>query len=348
MRIVNIMISNNFGGIEQVSLDYCECLVNRGHQVLAISRTDSISSTLLRQIQSQSSNLTTVEVAAKGGLPALGSIIKIFATCQRFNPDIIIAHNYLHLSIWATRWFAPIVSLSHLAKSKHIHKLEAFIVFTEALYKKYEPLMRNGSKLYQLPNMIRGPFYRPEAKLKDTLVFGALGRLAEGKGFEVLIDGCHVLKQKGLNFKCIIGGAGSMQSQLENQIQSLGLSDCVVLVGFIKDKKAFFEHLDVCVSASLSETFGLTLLEAMKFGKALIATNVGFVKDCFVDQENAIIVPSDDAIALAEGMEALITNPDICNTIAENNHQLLNEAYSMEVVGARLEAILEAIVQGQK
>jgi hypothetical protein len=43
-----------------------------------------------------------------------------------------------------------------------------------------------------------------------------------------------------------------------------------------------------------------------------------------------------------------INNPSICKTIAENNHQLLNESYSMEVVGSRLEAILEAVVQGQK
>lgn len=340
------MISNNFGGIEQVSLDYCECLTNRGHQILAICRKDSITSTFISQIQS--SELTKVEVAAKGGLPALMSMMKIFMACLRFNPDIIIAHNYLHLSIWATRWFAPIISLSHLAKSKHINKLDAFIVFTNALYHKYEKLMPKTFKLYSLPNMIRDPFYPPQAKLNNPMVFGALGRLAEEKGFNVLIDACYNLKQKGLSFKCIIGGTGPMQDRLQNQILSLGLNDRVFLVGFIKDKKTFFDQLDVCISSSLSETFGLTLLEAMKYGKALIATNVGLVKDRFVHRKNAIIVSSNDAVLLAEGMEAVINNPSICKTIAENNLQLLNEAYSMEVVGARLEDILDSVLQAQK
>jgi glycosyltransferase involved in cell wall biosynthesis len=191
--------------------------------------------------------------------------------------------------------------------------------------------------------MIEGPFTKPQLREQQSINFGALGRLALEKGFHVLLEACGILISRGLDFHCYIGGAGYQEDELQESIRRLNLSGVVELVGFVDDKASFFERLDVFVLSSLSETFGLTLLEAMKYGVPIVSTRSGGPNELLKDEENAIMVPLNDAQVLADAMYELAQSPTLRNKIAVNNYQLVSQTYSSEVVGGQLEAVLDTI-----
>lgn len=341
MRIVNIMLSNAHGGLEQVYLDYSRCLLARGHEVLAIFHVNSATAKSTQAIDSDRLHLCGIR--AKGGVAAIYSMAKIRSACKRFLPDVIIVHNYLHLCLTAVRGIAPTLSVSHMYKFKHLSKLNGFVALTREIEQLCIAKGFDQQKIFRIPNMIEGPFAKPQVREQQSISFGALGRLATEKGFHVLLDACAILVSRRLDFNCYIGGAGYQEDELLESIRSLNLSGVVHLVGFVDDKATFFERLDVFVLSSLSETFGLTLLEAMKYGVPIVSTRAGGPNELLKDEENAIMVPLNDAQKLADAMYQLAQSPHLRNKIAINNYQLVNQTYSSEVVGGQLEAVLDTI-----
>jgi glycosyltransferase involved in cell wall biosynthesis len=341
MRIANIMLSNAHGGLEQVYLDYCRCLLARGNEVLAIFHANSAAAKSTQAIDCDRLHLCGIR--AKGGVAAIYSMAKIRLACKRFLPDAIIVHNYLHLCLTAVRGIAPTLSVSHMYKFKHLSKLNGFVALTREIEQLCIAKGFDQQKIFRIPNMIEGPFTKPQLREQQSINFGALGRLALEKGFHVLLEACGILISRGLDFHCYIGGAGYQEDELQESIRRLNLSGVVELVGFVDDKASFFERLDVFVLSSLSETFGLTLLEAMKYGVPIVSTRSGGPNELLKDEENAIMVPLNDAQVLADAMYELAQSPTLRNKIAVNNYQLVSQTYSSEVVGGQLEAVLDTI-----
>ena len=78
-------------------------------------------------------NLAMLTVSEKGGPKVLPSMLKIRAATRKFQPDIIIIHNYVRVGMLATRGIAPQISITHMFKCKHFEKLSGVIALTVEL-----------------------------------------------------------------------------------------------------------------------------------------------------------------------------------------------------------------------
>ncbi len=141
-------------------------------------------------------------------------------------------------------------------------------------------------------------------------VLVAAGRLVPVKGFSVLIDACHQLRQSGLDFTCYVLGEGPLRGELEQQISSLGLKSVVRLVGSQQQSRLadWYRAATCTVLPSRSEGIPNVLLEAMSCGGRFVASNVGGVGE-IADAELDCLVPPDDPTALAAGIEIQLTRP---------------------------------------
>jgi glycosyltransferase involved in cell wall biosynthesis len=136
-----------------------------------------------------------------------------------------------------------------------------------------------------------------------------IGNLVEVKGIDVLLDACHRLRHRGLDFEADLVGHGPLRGALERQARRLGLGN-VHFRGPLPQAELpdWYRAADVFVLPSRSEGVPNVLLEAMACRTPFVASRVGGIPEVAVAGLSRL-VPPDDPAALAEAVAAELTAP---------------------------------------
>lgn len=142
------------------------------------------------------------------------------------------------------------------------------------------------------PDEFRYP-NRAETSARPTIVY--LGRIAEGKGLEVLIESVSRLKQYDPQL-LIVGARTRFSATLETLAAQRGVKENVVLTGFLDEeaKKHLLMQATVFCLPSMYEGASLAILEAMAAGKPVVATNVGGIPHIVDDGSSGYLVRYGD------------------------------------------------------
>ena len=157
------------------------------------------------------------------------------------------------------------------------------------------------------------PAARPLAP-KPTIL--GVGRLVEKKGFPTLVEACKRLKAQGHAFTCRIVGDGPHAAQLAAMISEYGLEDCVKLEGVVFQEalKGYLEQTDIitlpCVVAQDNDMDGIpnSLMEGMAMGIPAVSTTISGIPELIEDNVSGLLVPPNDAAALADALARLLTD----------------------------------------
>lgn len=144
----------------------------------------------------------------------------------------------------------------------------------------------------------------------EGLVVGAVGRLAEEKGFDILIRAVHSLVRRGRDVSLVIVGEGGARAQLEKLATELGVADRVQLPGWQADVRGYFEAMDAFALSSHREGLPNVLLEAMALDVPVVATRVNGVPRLVQHGRNGLLVEPGDLAGLTEALDLLLTDPD--------------------------------------
>lgn len=173
-----------------------------------------------------------------------------------------------------------------------------------------------------------------------TLCF--LGRLISGKGASDLITAVAMLRATGLTARLRICGDGPAKAALEQQIQALGLTAEVTLLGAVDHPTALRELADATIFVNPSWTEGLptTVLEAAALGCCVIATDVGGTSEIVTSGETGWLVPARSPERLAAAIREAIERPDLRTARAALLRELTCQRFSWEhataVISSRL------------
>lgn len=169
-----------------------------------------------------------------------------------------------------------------------------------------------GLELEIIGELVRTDFFVPAAGVDQTkrtaTRFFVAARLADEKGLDNLVKAVHLLVDKGINsFELVIGGDGPNRQQLEELVQTLGVSSYCHFLGALNREqvKQRMQDCDVFVLSSLRETFGVVVGEAMACGKPVIATRCGG-PEFIINEQNGMLVDVANPQALANAMEDFI------------------------------------------
>ncbi len=174
----------------------------------------------------------------------------------------------------------------------------------------------------------------------------AIGRLTYYKGHDVLIRATANLE----NSRVLIVGTGEHRERLTALIQSAGLGERVRLPGFQPeaDLNALLASCDVLCLPSLerTEAFGLVLLEAMRFGKPVVVSDIPGSGAGWVTRQagHGLLVPPGDAAALAAALRALQHDPDRRRTLGRAGAAALREQFGIEPVAAAVAALYRRVL----
>nr|WP_246113945.1 glycosyltransferase family 4 protein [Streptomyces montanus] len=193
------------------------------------------------------------------------------------------------------------------ALARHYRALDAVVTTTEAdakVYRKRMPMP--GVRVSAVPNIVPAvPDLTPSSG--TTKVIAAAGRLVRGKRFDLLIEAFAAVAAKEPDWELRIYGGGPKRESLQSLIDGLGLADRARIMGPRTPIETEFARSSLVVSASDAESFGMTLVEAMRCGVPVISTDCPLgPSEIITEGVNGRLVPVGDARALADAMLDLI------------------------------------------
>ena len=175
---------------------------------------------------------------------------------------------------------------------------------------------------------------RWELPVEASLV-GSVGTLTLLKGHEDFLQAAAKLRDSNPEAFFIVSGTESAATQeyrrrLERLIHQLGLSDRVRLIGRMEDISELYCALDIFVSASHSESFGLAIVEAMAAGAAVVATDTAGAQEIIEDGRSGLLIPIGAVSAMAEEIRRLLADQGRCEELAGNARSLVHERFGLE------------------
>jgi glycosyltransferase involved in cell wall biosynthesis len=170
------------------------------------------------------------------------------------------------------------------------------------------------------------------------------GRLMRQKAQCDIISAASILKEKAMPVNIIIAGEGILRERLDEQIENLKLADTVKLVGFRDDVARLLDIADIFLLPSLEEGLPIAMLEAMSARVPIIATPVGEVPKIIEHGVNGLLVPVNDAPAIAEAVARYLEDPPEANRMCENAFEQFERIFSSSIMYAEYSKVYQRVI----
>jgi glycosyltransferase involved in cell wall biosynthesis len=183
-----------------------------------------------------------------------------------------------------------------------------------------------GGRIVVVPNGVPEPATGTAELSLPRPVIGTLGRLDPQKGLDVLVDALALLP----SVSAVVAGAGREQEALDRRAVSLSVADRFKIMGWQEEIGPLLRSLDVFVLPSRFEGLSLALLEAMAAGAAIVATDVGGTSEAVAADESALLVPPDDAPALAAAVRRLLDDRELRERLGTRAREVWLERFTAQ------------------
>jgi N-acetyl-alpha-D-glucosaminyl L-malate synthase BshA len=144
------------------------------------------------------------------------------------------------------------------------------------------------------------------------------------------------------SFKLVVLAGGSFEPFMKD-VERLKLQDRVIVREKVNDIEDYLQAADLGLFTSETESFCLSILEAMYFGCPSVARRVGGIPEVVEENVSGLLVPSDDPDALARAVESLIQEPKRRTAMGLTARQRAKEHFSAEAIVPRYEALYQRV-----
>ena len=345
MKILNIIPNNGLGGAEQSFINYNKALSNKGHKVFAIYNRYG-------KIKNKIKEMENVKYIADFFFrPFFLLLPYYFGKVLALNPDIIICHNTKILGIFNIIGFIlriPIILVANNQKTKYIHRADYIFSITEFQKNIFKENGFKENNIFVIPNMVSFTKEYKEPQYLNPPVLGVIGRFDPMKGFSLFITACNILKNKGIKFKAKIAGSPQMEyiaeyKKIKRLVRNYNLQNEIEFTGWINNREIFYEDIDIFILPSTYEPFGIVLLEAMMYGKPIIASKTEGPSEILKDEKDALMFENKNTEEMAKIIEKLINNLNLAKQISKSGYELVNSKYTLDIVASQIEQALNEI-----
>ncbi len=167
---------------------------------------------------------------------------------------------------------------------------------------------------------------------RDEMVISFVARLEEVKGHIYFIEAAHEIVKIHDKVKFLIIGTGSLDKSLRQEVKSRGLTEKIIFTGHVEDITELINITDVNVLPSLSEAFGLSIVEAMSLSIPCVATRTGGIPEIIDDEINGLLVPIRDSHALARAIVSLMEDQSLRREIGKAAKLKVEEEFTAKAM----------------
>jgi mannosyltransferase len=190
-----------------------------------------------------------------------------------------------------------------------------------------------------------------EAGLPGRYAIGCFGRVRAQKGSDVFVDAMCRLLPRYPDFTAVMVGAitpehSGFASDLKKRIEAAGMQSRIVITGELEiaDVRRWYRRLTIYAFTSRNEGFGLTLIEAMSVGAALVASRAGAAELVVEDGVTGILTPPGDVDALVAALEPLMRDPALAVAMGKRGRARVLEKFSLDAEANRIAQVYRTLV----
>lgn len=233
---------------------------------------------------------------------------------------------------WITRWLIrqmdAIIATSDLSAS--FLKVKSTVIPHGADTEVYAPPVDRAAAF-------------AESGLPGRYAIGCFGRVRAQKGTDLFVDAMCRLLPRYPDFTAVIVGQITPEqtpfaNDLKKRIEAAGLQLRIVITGElpIEAVQRWYQRLTIYAFTSRNEGFGLTLIEAMAAGAALVAARAGAAELVVEDGVTGVLIPTGDADALAAAVEPLMRDVAAATAMGERGRVRVLEQFSLDAEARRI------------
>jgi glycosyltransferase involved in cell wall biosynthesis len=176
---------------------------------------------------------------------------------------------------------------------------------------------------------------------EESFVAAVMAEFRVEKGHEYALQALRWMLDRGYSAKFLFIGSGEREEQLRFLSESLSIEKHIVWAGYQKDPRPYLSLCDVLCVPSFTETFSLTVLEALAMGKPVVATNVGGTPEMVFEGVNGFLANPKDSVSLAKKLEKLIADESRRLQIAAKARESVVERFSLVRMVNKTESLLK-------
>jgi glycosyltransferase involved in cell wall biosynthesis len=203
--------------------------------------------------------------------------------------------------------------------------------------------LRKDDHIITIPNAINLQQFNPDIQPEKFEIEGfkilCPGRISPEKGQLYLVDALKIVREK-IPAQVIFMGSehANMLPMLKKRIHLLQLDEFVHFLPAQQYESipGYYKAADLVVIPSLSESFGLAILENMALGNVVVASNVGGIPDLIEDKKTGLLVPPANPQLLAEAIILALTDAQLRETIKKNAIEKAQE-YDIQTIARDVE-----------
>jgi glycosyltransferase involved in cell wall biosynthesis len=370
IRILHAIDSAGIYGAETVLLSLASEQRSRGAHPMLLSMGKPGAPGKPIEIEARRRGIECVTVRMRGG-PDFGGSLSLARIAREQRADVIHSHGYKANILLALlprrRRSVPVITTLHgWTASRTWSKLGIYRLVDQFLLPRLDGVVIVNDQMRRLPALARlqpppvtipngvapvnavavaddTPLARSIAALRARcpLLLGVVGRLSPEKNVPGLIEALHDCKtapHAGL----VVLGDGPERAAIEGIITRLGLSDRVLLGGYVANGRDYLATLDVLVIPSLTEGLPMILLEAMAASLPIIATRVGDIPAVLGDL--GLLVPPSDRAALAQAIATAASDLSRFRELGRRAAERVTREYGAAAMADRYSDVYQSVL----
>ncbi len=233
------------------------------------------------------------------------------------------------LTLWLTDRMDAVLAMCK-ASASYLHRKPDAIIYHGVKTDVYVP-PENKEHAWQALNLL------PQSVNKGKYGIAILGRVREQKGVHLFVKSCIELLDKYPDYTAVVVGSISSSNEsfvkeLQVEIEKAGLVERIVFAGEqnFADIPKIFSALSLVVALSDNEGFGLTIIEAMSSGAAVLASEAGAWPEVVRAGKDGYVVPINDLPAVIDKMDLLLSDQEQLAQMGINGRERVLEHYSVQ------------------
>ncbi len=255
--------------------------------------------------------------------------------------------DYLHMEDWDAQGY-PRLSLDYASY------LDCTIVSSEHMKRRLAEAGGDPNRIQVATTNIdprlwdRSGYDQPSVRAKYGVpegvpVIAFVGRLCRQKQPDVMANVLKKIRDRGLEFVCIVAGDGDYRPWLEKFIRKHHLDEIKLLGAVPSDRvREILAISDVYFMPSESEGIALTLFEAMSMSVPPVAADVGGQAELVATDCGILIEPGPSQIEeYADGLERLLTDRELRGSMAARSRERICDGFTLDQMGNRMAELLE-------
>lgn len=363
LRILQISSAASFGGGERYVADLTNSLHQRGHDLYLAVRPRS---PLIDQLQIDPAKIKTLPLRNALDVQSANELARFV---RRHEIEVVHAHMARDYSLAAyaarrNRNTKFIVTRHVLFPLNRLHRrtlarAHRVIAVSNAVARELRnarianddriAVVHNGIDVdrFVLTDFDRAEFLRASGLPPDCLLVGSIGELRTLKRHDDFIRAAALIAPRFPQAHFVLAGidaspTGEVRRQLDQLVSELQLADRFHFLGWLDEAEKLLRAMDVFVSASETESFGLAIAEAMAAGTAVVATETEGAREVVEDQTTGLLVPIGVVPRIAEAVASLLAQEEQRKEIGLRAKAAVAEKFSLQRMVDEIEAIYKS------